>query len=156
MKLKGKIINGKKVYNNGTRYIKELKRLDGKDFVEYLEEAKDSPTLNQYAYYYGGLLRTALESEVFGGWEQEELDAFLKEQFLTKIKMKTVKEDLITLRITKDKSAISKKEMVEYIEKCIMFMATEGIEIEDSETYLSQDANEKTKKILNENVSRHS
>ena len=136
LKHKGKVIDGQLHLNNVDYYTHCLKGLEGKDIEVTVQEKEKDPTLRQYGYYFGVVLPNALEDETFGGWTKEELDAYLKSNFLQKSKMKIINNVPIELKYSPSKAQISKEEMTEFLRKVITFLAQQGVIVPESHEYI--------------------
>lgn len=124
--------NGKLYINDLPLYQALLDELVGKEVEYTLQEKQRNVTIAQYGYYHGVILPTALKDECFGGWEKDDLDAFLTKEFLGELKMKEIKGIPVEFRNVPSKSGISKTEMVEFINRVIKFLAEQGIVVPES------------------------
>jgi len=79
---RGKIEKGKKIYDNPSRYLVHLSKLEGKRFEETIRKEKSKRSLDQNAYYHGVVV--AILSD-HCGYETEEMHEALKEKFLSAI-----------------------------------------------------------------------
>ncbi len=138
----GIIRNGKVRLHNLPLYNINKDALEGKQIEFTIKEIHERPTLDQYAYYRGAVIETALTAECFGGWTADEIDKELSDLFLGINRMVeyTRKEGTITKKITRHvpskDSSFPKKAMAEFIDKCIMFLAQEGIIVHSPQQYL--------------------
>ena len=146
VKHKGKVTNGELYLNNVEYYNLCLKEYEGKEIEVIVKEKEKDPTLRQYGYYYGVVLPTALRDETFGGWTKEELDAYLKNNFLQKTKLKILNNVPVELRYSPSKAIITKEEMTEFLNKVIIFLAQQGIVVPESHEYINHDTNNSTQK----------
>jgi len=83
--LRGRIEKGKKIYDNPSRYLFQLLKLEGKRFEEVLRKEKSKRSLNQNSAYWGIAIEILSECEVFGGYTKEEIHDALRTKFLSKI-----------------------------------------------------------------------
>lgn len=133
----GKIVNGKKIYYNESLYKEAVKSLEGKEFEEVIKEKSKRVTLDQHGYYRKGVIGTALEFEMFGGWNDDEIHDMFAGLFLTEKTVKTLDNDQqVVITKTLSTSFLNRKEMAEFIDKCIKWLAIHGIVVLDSEQYL--------------------
>ena len=146
VKHKGKVTDGELYINNVEYYKLCLKEFEGKEIEVVVKEKEKDPTLRQYGYYYGVVLPTALRDETFGGWTKEELDAYLKNNFLQKTKLKILNNVPVELRYSPSKAIITKEEMTEFLNKVIIFLAQQGIVVPESHEYINHDTNNSTQK----------
>jgi hypothetical protein len=91
-------------------------------------------------------LPTALKDETFGGWSKEELDAYLKSNFLQKTKLKVINNIPVELRYSPSKAIITKEEMTEFLNKVITFLAQQGVIVPESHEYINHDTSNSTQK----------
>lgn len=131
----GIVKNYKLQFYNPQRYYANLRELNGREFENIIQEKKEDITLDQYGYYFGGILPTALQSNIFGGWTKDELDAYLSKKYLSKIVIKKIWNEIIEFRVTPSKTKISKKIFSEFIEKVLIHMEIEGIHVLSPQEY---------------------
>jgi len=136
----GIINNGKVKLLNLPLYKKNIDSLEGKRIEFTIKEVHEFPTPDQHAYYRGAVIETALQAECFGGWTNDEVHKELADLFLgTDIVVRVVRKDGTVIAKTRrdvpSTADLSKKEMTAYIDKCIMFLAAEGIEVHTAEMY---------------------
>ena len=146
VKHKGKVTDGELYLNNVEYYKLCLKEFEGKEIEVAVKEKEKDPTLRQYGYYYGVVLPTALKDETFGGWSKEELDAYLKSNFLQKTKLKVINNIPVELRYSPSKAIITKEEMTEFLNKVITFLAQQGVIVPESHEYINHDTSNSTQK----------
>ena len=144
VKHKGKVTDGELYLNNVEYYNLCLKEFEGKEIEVIVKEKEKDPTLRQYGYYFGVVLPTALKDEIFGGWSKEELDAYLKSNFLQKTKLKIINNIPVELRYSPSKAIITKEEMTEFLNKVITFLAQQGVIVPESHEYISNDKSNST------------
>ena len=146
VKHKGKVTDGELYLNNVEYYKLCLQEFEGKEIEVIVKEKEKDPTLRQYGYYFGVVLPTALKDETFGGWTKEELDAYLKNNFLQKTKLKILNNVPVELRYSPSKAIITKEEMTEFLNKVIIFLAQQGIIVPESHEYINHDTSNSTQK----------
>ena len=61
----GRIMNGRKDYYNKALYYQQIALLEGKEFEEVIKIRHRKVTNDQYAYYFGGILTTCFECQLF-------------------------------------------------------------------------------------------
>ncbi len=138
----GVIRNGKVRLHNLTLYNRNKEQLEGKQIEFTIKEIHESPTTDQYAYYRGAVIETALTAECFGGWTGDEVDKELSDMFLGINRMVEYKRkdgtviSKITRYVPSKDSSFPKKQMAEFIDKCIIFLAQEGVIVHSPEQYL--------------------
>jgi len=135
----GKIVNGQKLYYNPKLLQQSLSDLEGKEFVEVLKEKYKKVSLDTHGYYRGGVVKECMGYEIFGGWDEDDLHAFFASEFLRETKVLPLSKDdavhqapITAIRST---ASLSQREMNEFVEKVIRWLANEGIVIHTPEEY---------------------
>lgn len=134
----GKVVNGKMVFYNDSLHKEAVKSLEGKEFEVILKEKSKRVTTDQHGYYRKGVLGTALEFEIFGGWSKDELHDFLADKFLMEGYSKQIGDKWVEVHKTRSTASLNRKEMAQFIDNCIKWLATQGIVVLDSEHYILQ------------------
>ena len=137
----GKIVNGKRIYNNPALHDEYVKDLEGKEFVEVIKQKHKKVSNDAHGYYRGGVLGEAMNYELFGGWSRDEIhDDHFAPLFLSyKKTVKYIAGDETMFREkteTQSTADLSSKEMFEFCEKCIQWLAEKGIVVHTPEEYL--------------------
>jgi len=85
----GKVIKGRKVYNNPELYSAQLQQLEGQEFEEVIKKRTRKTTLSQHAYYRGAILAACYQSEMFGYFDKPDdiHDFYFAPKFLSIKKM---------------------------------------------------------------------
>jgi hypothetical protein len=112
--------------------------LEGKRFYMILEEAEDDISPNQYAYYFGGIIRReCMNSNVFAGFSDKELHQILFAELRSKTQGVHRTDGTVQLvTVTDDFSAYKKPDMTRYIEELIPHLAMEyGINVKPASHY---------------------
>jgi len=140
LKHHGKVVKGKKVYYRQDLIDYCLKELEGKEFEEVLKEKTKHVSTNAFGFYFKGIIGTALQAEMFGGWEKEELHEYFAKQFLSYTdheKYIGQNGETVIKEVTKVRSlsALNSKEMSEYCNKVIAWLAYHKIVILNPENY---------------------
>ncbi len=134
----GVIKNGKRVYHNLSLHHQQLLALEGKEFEEVIKERVKKNTLSQYAFYYGAILPTCHNSEMFSHYNKPEdiHEDYFADMFLSYKKLIQLPDGK---RVEKTKvkslSELNRKEMSAFIEKVIAECETNGINILSEEQY---------------------
>jgi hypothetical protein len=122
-------------------YSKNIESLEGKRIEFTIKEVHEKPSSDQHAYYRGAVIETGLTAECFGGWTADELDAYFTDKHLGynihKIMQgkECVTGKVVVIRKVPSKADLNKKEMGEFMEKCIAELAIEGIVVHSSDSY---------------------
>ena len=138
----GKVISGKRIYYNVELHREAIFNLEGQEFEEVIKLKHKKVSEDAFAYYYAGVIGTALEYEMFGGWNKDDIDEFFSDMFLTYTKTLCLKEDngtetFRTIKKVESKGqGFSSKKMWEFTEKCIVWLSENGIYVAPSENYV--------------------
>lgn len=137
----GKIVNGKRVYSNLSLHHQQLLQLEGKEFEEVIKERTKKVTLDQFGFYYGGILPTCHQSEMFSHYDKSEdiHEDYFADKFLSYKKLITLPDGTIHTK-TKYHSltSLNRKEMSEFIEKVLIDCEMNGILVLSPEQYLNK------------------
>ena len=79
---RGKIEKGRKIYDNPSRYLVLLSKLEGKRFEEVIRKEKSKRSLSQNSYYWGVVVEILRDYFVYEEDEAEEVHDGLKLKFL--------------------------------------------------------------------------
>lgn len=131
----GVVREGQRIYYNIELHKKQLIQLEGKEFEEIIKEKLVKPSSDTHGYYRKGIIGTCLESEKFGGWEESEVHAFFANMFLRTTLVKEIDGKEYSIPYITSTGDLSQKEMNEFLEKVIAWLAQEEIEILPSENY---------------------
>lgn len=137
----GRIVNGVKQYYNPALYKETITSLEGKEFEEVIKQKHKRVSEDAHGYYRGGVLGTALEFEMFGGWTKDDLHDFFAKMFLSYKKSLILKYDdgtecVETIKKTQSTSGLNSKEMTEFVDKVIQWLAEQGIVVLPPEQYV--------------------
>ncbi len=133
----GVVKGGVKTYTNPELYQQQLLALEGKEFVEIIEERKKDPSLNQHRYYRHAILKSCHESEQFISFNKPDdiHKYYFAPMFLTYTEVITVGKENIEVEITQSMADLSMKEVGVFIERVLAHCAELGIIILDPEQY---------------------
>lgn len=121
------VIDGKIVWEEPDMLKYRKKTLEGKRGYAIFKEAKRSITPNQYAYYFGGIIRSeCMSSEVFQGLSEIEIHQALFSELRSTVKgIKLPNGKTRIIKVVEDFSSYNRKEMTRYIEEVIALLAVE-------------------------------
>lgn len=111
---RGKVEQGKKIYDNPSRYLVQLSKLEGKRFEEVIRREKSKRSLNQNSAYWGIAIEILSECEAFGGYTKEEIHDALRKEFLSKVDPNT---GLTKIRSTTDLNTVEFNEYYATIQR---------------------------------------
>ena len=121
------VINGKFIFKEEDMLEFKRKNLEGKRGYAIIEPVEDDITPNQYAYYFGGIIRKeCMKSNTFQGLSEKEVHQVLFKDLRSSvkgIKMPDGTTKLVT--VTDDFGKYKKSDMQKYIEELIPHLQTE-------------------------------
>jgi hypothetical protein len=123
------VIDEKFVWDDLEMFRLIKKTLDGKRGYAIIEEEVDKASSNQFAYYFGGIIRReCMSSNVFAGMSEKEIHNHLLFEVLGSVRNIAMGDG--TTKVMNcipdfDQIKDSKKQMTEYLEKLIPHLATE-------------------------------
>lgn len=138
----GKIVNGKRIYYNQELHNEYLADLEGKEFEEVIKPKFKRVSTDAHGYYRGGILGECLNYEIFQGWTRNEIhENHFAPMFLSYEKaIKYIDKDGDTCyryeKVVESTSSLSAKEMFDFCEKCIQWLAEHGIVVHSPQEYL--------------------
>jgi len=143
----GKVRNGKLSFHNEPLWEQQRWALEGKEFELVIKQRHRPVSNDQYSYYYGGVLTTCFNSEIFSAFDKSaDIHAYFEDKFLsykTMLIVGTEKKEIVRHRSL---TTLTKTEMSEFIDRTLAHCRGE-LEInvlEPSEYYLQH---YKTKEI---------
>lgn len=138
----GKVVNGKRIYYNKELHQQFINDLEGKEFEEVIKIKFKKVSSDAHGYYRGGILGECLNYEMFASWTRDELhERLFAPMFLsynTTVKSLNKEGETVYENTTKieSTSSLSSKEMFEFCNKCIQWLAEHGIIVHSPEEYL--------------------
>jgi hypothetical protein len=137
----GKVIKGRKVYNNPELYTAQLHQLEGQEFEEIIKKRTRKTTLNQNSYYRGAILAACYQSEMFGHFDKPDdiHDYYFAPKFLSIKKMfKDHKGNNVEVTKVISMSEMTVEETSAFIEKVIADAASMDIGILSPDEYYNR------------------
>jgi hypothetical protein len=103
------------------------RKFEGRRGYAVFFETIDDPTPNQYAYYFGGIIRKeCMQSETFAGWTEKEIHMFLLKEILGTLRQVKFRHGPVkTISVAPDFNQIGKRGMADYISKLIPYLQVE-------------------------------
>lgn len=141
----GIVEGGVKKYYQPDLYRKQLDALEGRRFVEVIQEVKQKPSVDTHAYYRGGILPTCYSAEMFAHFDNKDQihELYFAPKFLSFVQMVVLPNEKYEVRITRSLSDLSQKEMNEFIEKVKADCAVNGTEVLEPSDYYDKIYNKK-------------
>jgi len=141
----GIVERGIKKYYLPDLYKKQIDALEGRRFVEVIQEVKNKPSPSQYGFYRGGILPACYESEMFSHLDNKDLihECYFAKKFLTHKQLVVLKNERYEVDITRSLADIDDKEMSDFIEKVLAECADLGIYIMSPNEYYNKYYNKK-------------
>lgn len=126
--LTGTVRHGQRYYHKPMLVQKIIDDLEGQEFEEIIKKKEKGKTHLQLAYYYGGIIKkTCMQSTLFEGWTEKEIDAFFKDEFLTYYATKSVDGVEKDFPVVEGLSKLTTQEMGQYTERVIQWLAEHDI-----------------------------
>ena len=132
------IKNGVFIWEDPDMLEYKRKNLEGKRGFATIQEVIPGPSPNQYAYYFGGIIRSeCLSSNTFAGWTEYEVHEVLLAELRSHTKVVEMADGkTIVKTVTDDFSKYDKEDMRLYIEELIPHLLNNyGIVVKPSEYY---------------------
>lgn len=133
----GKVTNGALVHYNWPLFKQTLSSLEGLEFDLILKEKHKRVSLDTHGYYRGGIIKECMQYEIFGGWDENDIHEFFADMFLkyTKTLIRSDINKRILVTKVQSTAELNQREMNEFIDKVIAWLANEGIVIHSPEQY---------------------
>ena len=136
----GKVVKREMKFYRPELLLSNLTELEGKEFEVTIKEKTKKVSTDAHAFYRGGIIKECMRYEMFGGWTKDEIHEFFADMFLGYFEMvkhfgaddETTLKEVRKIRST---SALNSKEMSEYCEYVIRWLAQHSIVIKDPEQY---------------------
>ena len=128
----GAVKNGVREYLRPLLHQEMLKKLEGKQFEEVIQQRFEDESPNQHAYYRGGIIKaTCMEAEAFAGLSERDIHDIFANMFLTYVRPVVVRfngeERTFEVSHTDSTGDLGKKRMSEFIDKVLNFLAEQSI-----------------------------
>lgn len=116
-----RVINGKFIWDNPQTFDLKKQNLEGRHGYAIIEILEDDISPNQWAYYFGGIIRKeCMSSNCFASWSEKEIHNHLFKELRSKEKgIHQLDGTIKMVTITDDFSAYKKGDMAKYIEELI-------------------------------------
>ena len=136
VKHKGTIINQRRIYDYPALIKSQIQQLEGRRFVEVIEEEPETKTIPQLAFYHGGIIAgTCMKATLFEGWIEGEIDFFFRRTFLSYEKTFYDGQVSKTISVVQRLSGVSKEQMVLFLDNVIEWLAQRGIKVLNPDQY---------------------
>ena len=121
------VIDGKFIFEGEDMLNFKRKSLEGRRGYAIIEEVEDDITPNQYAYYFGGIIRKeCMKSDIFQGLSEKEVHQVLFLDLRSSVRGIKMPDGTTKLvNITDDFSRYKKPDMWKYIEELIPHLQVE-------------------------------
>jgi hypothetical protein len=137
----GRILDsGKIVFYDYELWENQRYSLKGKEIELVIKEKIRRPSVNQFSYYFGGILGTCLTCEMFSHFntvEQIHKEVFAPEFLSYQNKVTIGKMSLMRTHV-RSLAELSKKETAEFVEKVLMWCEQNEILILPAEQYVEK------------------
>ena len=129
--------NGNISFYNVELWQEQRESLAGKEFELTLKERHKRPSVSQFGYYWGAILKTCLQNESFSHYTTvEELHKeVMAPMFLCYQIRVVVGKKKYDKHMVKSLTELNKKETSEFIDNVLNFVAQEGVVVLSPESY---------------------
>lgn len=136
----GKVKGGSLVFSmeNIARWKELLQMIEAGsgEFELEIKQREYRPTSSQFGYLYGGIYREALRSNKFASWTEDQMEHFFGDMFLAeRITIELPGKPVEVKRVIRSTASLTRRELSEFIEKVIAWLANEGIVVSGPEDY---------------------
>lgn len=132
--------NGDILFYDVQLWANQRDSLAGKEFELVIKEKQRRPSVNQFGYYYGGILATCITCEMFGHFstvEEIHKEVFAPEFLSYQTKVYLGKMSFTRTHV-KSLGELSKSEVSEFVEKVLNWCAMNDIEILPADKYVEK------------------
>lgn len=153
VKHKFTVKGGKRNYLKPTQQAAAMAAMEGKGvFYEVYEPEFEPTTTDQHGYYRGGIIRTVcMQTELFGGWKEDDIHEYFASEFLSNKRMKRLNNWDIEITKVESTANLGKRKMAEFITKVIDWLAQTGIEVPPPEDFILKKYSSKERTLNEEN-----
>jgi hypothetical protein len=129
--------NGNISFYNVDLWQEQRESLAGKEFELTIKERHKRPSVSQFGYYWGAILKTCLQNESFSHYTTvEELHKeVMAPMFLCYQIRVVVGKKKYDKHMVKSLTELNKKETSEFIDNVLNFVAQEGVIVLSPESY---------------------
>lgn len=129
--------NGNISFYNVELWQEQRESLAGKEFELTIKERHKRPSVSQFGYYWGAILKTCLQNESFSHYTTvEELHKeVMAPMFLCYQIRVVVGKKKYDKHMVKSLTELNKKETSEFIDNVLNFVAQEGVIVLSPESY---------------------
>lgn len=113
-------MSGRKVYHNKALYYQQIALLEGKEFEEVIKVRHRKVTDDQYGFYFGGVLTTCFETELFSAFDKAaDIHIYFQDKFLSYKTVVIVGDEKKEIIRHRSLTELNKQEMSDFINKVI-------------------------------------
>jgi hypothetical protein len=129
--------NGNIVFYHKSLWDEQRDALSGKEIEITIKEKHKRPTVSQFSYYWGAILKTCLQNESFSHYTTvEELHKeVMAPMFLCYQIRVVVGKKKYDKHMVKSLTELNKKETSDFIDNVLNFVAQEGVIVLSPESY---------------------
>lgn len=134
----GKITpEGKIIFTHPELWDEQRLALRGNDFELIIKKRVKKPSVDQFSYLFGGILRSIMNTNQFSHYDnpKELFEEIFSPMYLSYQVMAKAGKKRWLVNKERHLSDLSKEEMGELIDKMLIYCGQEGIEILDKEQY---------------------
>ena len=122
----GKVRNGKISFHNEQLWEQQRWALEGKEFELIIKQRHRPVSNDQYGYYYGGILTTCFNSEIFSAFDKSaDIHIYFEDKFLSYKTMLAVGNNKKEIVRHRSLTSLNKTEMSEFIDRVLIHCRTD-------------------------------
>lgn len=123
----GRVVNGELKLHRPVSFQQLLRALEGKEFEITIQPRRIEHSAEQRGYIHALCRWLTVNTETFGGWEEDDVYRFFMQEYASRVITKEVSGKEVLIRFTRSIKELSKKEVSELIEKILTWLANEDI-----------------------------
>ena len=128
----GRVIKGELKFYKPESFAQILKQLEGKEFELTIMPKREEHSVEQRGYIHALCRWLVAQTEIFGGWEEDEVYRFIMERFggsyhVVSRVLQNKQKEKVRVTMTRSIKDMSKKEVSELIEKLLQWLAEQGV-----------------------------
>ncbi len=119
----GRVINLRLDFTNKALWYQQIALLEGKEFELQIKQKHKKVSNDQYSYYYGIILTTCFETEMFSAFDKAaDVHAYFEYKFLTNKKMLIIGDEKQEINVVDRLDKMTMKEMSEFVDRVLVHL----------------------------------
>ena len=136
IKHQAKVVNGKILYYNQELYRNNLYQLEGKQVDVVIKEKHRKASADQFGYYFGGILPTCHEANLFQHFDKsDDIDIYFEDKFRSYRRMIVLPNERYEVKKHRGLSEMSVSEVSEFLERVLAHCEELGIHVLTPDEY---------------------